>query len=68
MLPLVSKTPNSGDSILSEFGLEPKGRTRANQKPYPDYFDSTPYPRGFRISDFVKFTGEDGRSTFEHIG
>jgi hypothetical protein len=55
-------------SILREFGLEPKGRARAYQKPYPEYFDLTPYPRGFRIPDFVKFTGEDGRSTFEHIG
>jgi hypothetical protein len=55
-------------SILREFGLEPKGRARAYQKPYPEYFDLTPYPRGFRIPDFVKFTGEDGRSTFEHVG
>jgi hypothetical protein len=54
-------------SILREFGLEPKGRARAYQKPYPEYFDSTPYPRGFRIPD-SKFTGEDGRSTFEHVG
>jgi hypothetical protein len=54
--------------ILREFGLEPKGRARAYQKPYPDYFDLTPYPRGFRIPDFVKFTGEDGKSTFEHVG
>ena len=48
--------------------MEPKGRARAYQKPYPEYFDTTPYPRGFRIPDFVKFTGEDGRSTFEHVG
>ena len=45
-------------NILREFGLEPKGRARAYQKPYPDYFDSTPYPHGFRIPDFVKFTGK----------
>ena len=43
-------------NILREFGLEPKGRARAYQKPYPEYFDTTPYPRGFRIPDFVKFT------------
>lgn len=42
-------------SMLREFGLEPKGRARAYQKPYPDYFDSTLYPRGFKIPDFVKF-------------
>ena len=55
-------------SILREFGLEPNSKARAYQKPYPDYFDSTSYPRDFRIPDFVRFTGEDGRSTFEHIG
>ena len=25
-------------SILREFGLEPKGKARAYQKPYPDFF------------------------------
>ena len=55
-------------NVLRELGLEPKGKARAYQKPYLEYIDSTPYPRGFKIPDFVKFTGEDGRSTFEHIG
>ena len=55
-------------NVLRELGLEPKGKARAYQKPYLEYVDSTPYPRGFKIPDFVKFTGEDGRSTFEHIG
>lgn len=55
-------------NMLREFGFEPRGRARAYQKPYPEHFDLTPYPRGFRIPDFVKFTGEDSRSTFEHIG
>ena len=48
--------------------MEPKGRARAYQKPYPEYFDTTPYPLGFRIPDFVKSTRENGRSTFEHVG
>jgi len=55
-------------NVLRELGLEPKGKARAYQKPYLEYVDSTPYPRGFKILDFVKFMGEDGRSTFEHIG
>jgi hypothetical protein len=48
--------------------MEPKGRACVYKRPYLDYFDATPYPRGFKIPDFVKFTGDDGRSTFEHIG
>jgi hypothetical protein len=32
---------------LREFGLEPKGKTRTYQKPYPEFFDNVPYPRGF---------------------
>jgi hypothetical protein len=34
---------------LCEFGFTPKGRARASQKPYPDYFDTIHYPRGFRV-------------------
>ena len=34
----------------------------------PKYFESTPYPHGVKIPDFVKFTGEVGRSTVEHVG
>jgi hypothetical protein len=40
---------------LREFGLELKGRARTYQKPYPKFFDTVPYPRGFRVPDFVKF-------------
>jgi hypothetical protein len=53
---------------LREFGFSPKGRARAYQKPYAYYFDTIPYPRGFRVLDFLKFTGDDARSTHEHIG
>jgi hypothetical protein len=70
--PQINSTPPSMKDqladILREYGLAPKGTTRAYQKPYPESFDSIPYPRGVRIPDFVKFTGEDGRSTLEHVG
>ena len=56
-------------TVLREtFGLEPKGSARAYQKPYPDYFDQVQYPRGFRVPNFVKFSGEDNRTTLEHVG
>jgi hypothetical protein len=53
---------------LREFGFTPKGHARVYQKPYPEYFDTIPYPRGFRVPDFTKFTGDDARTTYEHIG
>jgi hypothetical protein len=53
---------------LWEFGFTPKGQARSYQKPYPEYFDTIPYPRGFRVSDLAKFTGDDTKTTYEHIG
>jgi hypothetical protein len=55
-------------TILREsFGIEPKGRGHVYQKPYPDYYDQLPYPRGYRVPVFSKFSGEDGRITLEHV-
>jgi hypothetical protein len=41
---------------LREFGFTPKGRARAYQKPYIEFYDTIPYPRGFRVLDLAKFT------------
>jgi hypothetical protein len=38
------------------------------QKPCDHWFDTTPYPHGARIPEFSKFSGENRRSTHEHIG
>ena len=51
---------------LGQLGLSPS-RNRLYQRPYPDAFDLVPYPTGWRISDFVKFSGDDNRSTWKHI-
>jgi hypothetical protein len=53
---------------LQEFGSTSKGRARSYQKPYPEYFDMIPYPRGFRVLDLAKFMGDDAKTTCEHIG
>jgi hypothetical protein len=55
-------------TMLREFGLEPKGRARTYQKSYPEFFDTVPYPRGFRVLDFIKFTCEVSKRTYEHVG
>jgi hypothetical protein len=54
--------------MLREFGLEPRGRAKTYQKPYPEFFDTVLFPREFRVPDFVKFIGEDSKTTYEHIG
>jgi hypothetical protein len=55
-------------TILQEsFGIEPKGRGRVYQKSYPNYYDQLPYPRGYRVPEFSKFSGEDDKTTFEHV-
>ena len=30
-------------------------------------FDTVTYPAGFRLPEFVKFNGDDSKSTFEHV-
>jgi hypothetical protein len=53
---------------LHEFGFPPKGGARAYQKPYPEFYDTIPYPRGVRVPDLGKFTGDDAKATYEHVG
>jgi hypothetical protein len=53
---------------LREFELEPKGRAKTYHKPYSEFFNTIPYPRGFRVLEFARFTREDSRTTYEHIG
>jgi hypothetical protein len=50
------------------FDREPKGRGHVYHKPYNDYHDQLPYPRGYRVPEFSKFSGEDGNITLEHVG
>jgi hypothetical protein len=55
--------------ILHEsFGIEHKGYGRVYQKPYSDYYDQLPYPRGYRVPEFSKFSGEGGKTILEHVG
>ena len=53
-------------SQLSQVGLA-LSKSRLYQRPYPDAFDLVPYPSGWRVPDFIKFSGDDNRSTWEHI-
>jgi hypothetical protein len=43
------------------------GNTRLYQKPYRADFDYVAFPPGWSMPDFVKFSGDDNRTTWEHI-
>ena len=77
----ISAQPNSSsdfDRVLAEYksdlaklikeslGVDVRGTTCTYQKSYPSSFDLVQYPASFRLPD-VKFSGEDSKSTFEHI-
>ena len=49
------------------FGVELKDKTLVCQNSYPESFDSTPYPNNFKVPKFIKFTGADSRTTWEHV-
>jgi hypothetical protein len=51
-----------------KFGVNVARVGQSYQKPYNHRFDTVPYPQGARIPEFSKFSGENGRSTYEHIG
>jgi hypothetical protein len=53
---------------LREFGFKLRGRMKVYQKPYPEYFNTITYPRGFRVLNFSKFTGDDNKTTYERVG
>jgi hypothetical protein len=43
------------------------GNSMLYQKPYKADFDLMAYPPGWCVPDFIKFSGEDNRTTWEHI-
>jgi hypothetical protein len=49
------------------FGVELSNKSLVYQKSYPSHFDLVPYPVGWHTPDFVKFNGEDNRTTREHV-
>jgi hypothetical protein len=52
--------------VKNKFDID-MGNCRLNQKPYKTDFDLMAYPLGWRIPDFIKFSGEDNSTTLEHI-
>ena len=55
------------DMFKEKFGFV-ASRSRLYRRPYVDAFDLILYPIGWRVPDFIKLSGDDNRSTWEHIG
>ena len=43
------------------------GNSRLYQKPYRADYDLVAFPPGWCMPDFIKFSGDDNRTTWEHI-
>ena len=54
-------------SLESSLGVQLKSSRNTYQKSYPSTYDFMKAPDGWRVSDFQKFSGDDSKSTMEHI-
>ena len=52
--------------INAKLGVD-MSRSCLYQKPYPDDFDLVSYPIGWCVPNFIKFSGDDNKTTWEHI-
>jgi hypothetical protein len=55
-------------AFRDKLGVSMIPRGQSYRRPYDSRFDYHPYPQGTRIPEFVKFSGDQGKSTREHIG
>ncbi|XP_059663659.1 uncharacterized protein LOC132309360 [Cornus florida] len=57
------------DLLTQEYGMELRGTGRPIYRtPYPEVVDQVEFPKGYKVPDFVTFSGEGNQSTVEHIG
>ena len=54
-------------SLEESLGVQIKPSRNTNRKLYPSHFDFMKAPDGWRVPDFNKFSGDDSKSTMEHI-
>ena len=55
------------DAFKRKLGVDMSKCSSSYQKPYDYRFDAHIFPLGFKVPDFVKFSGNDNKSTREHI-
>jgi hypothetical protein len=54
-------------SLEESLGVQIKPSRTTYHKPYPSHFDFMKAPDGWKVPDFNKFSGDDSKSTMEHI-
>ena len=52
--------------LKNKLGID-MGSSCLYQKPYPPKFDFVSYPAGWRVPEFIKFNGDDSRTTWEDV-
>ena len=56
------------EAIRHHFGVQLRPLDKPiYRKSYPDWVDEIPLPRGYKTPDLSTFSGEDGKSTMEHV-
>jgi hypothetical protein len=55
-------------AFQDKLGVSMVPRGKSYRRPYDSRFGHHPYPQGTRIPEFAKFSGDQGKSTCEHIG
>jgi hypothetical protein len=56
------------EELRDKLGVSMVPGGQSYRRPYDSRFDHHPYPHGTRIPEFSKFSGDQGKSTHEHIG
>jgi hypothetical protein len=54
-------------SLEESLGVQIKPSMTTYRKPYPSHFDFMKAPNGWKVPNFNKFSGDDSKSTMEHI-
>jgi hypothetical protein len=55
------------EMLLKQYGIKPKKQSYMYRTLYPSGYDQIPFPPRFKVPDFTKFSGQDEKSTMEHI-
>jgi hypothetical protein len=58
---------NLAKKMKDDYGIEVKNKNLSYRKPYSSNFGSVTYPIGWHCPEFVKFNGDDSKTTWDHV-